>query len=47
MPIPSTAEKLAWLKPAPATAFEKECAAKVQAGDYEIGVQIKIGRAHV
>ena len=30
MPIPSTAEKLAWLKPAPATAFEKECAAKVQ-----------------
>jgi len=40
MPIPSTAEKLAWLKPAPATAFEKECAAKVQAGDYEIGVQI-------
>src|SRR6201987_766591 len=40
MPIPSTAEKLAWLKPAPATAFEKECAAKVRAGDYEIGVQI-------
>src|ERR1700724_165753 len=40
MPIPSTAEKLAWLKPAPATAFETACAAKVQAGDYEIGVQI-------
>ena len=40
MSIPTTAEKLAWLKPAPATAFEKECAAKVPAGDYEIGVQI-------
>jgi N-methylhydantoinase B/oxoprolinase/acetone carboxylase alpha subunit len=40
MPIPTVAEKLAWLKPAPATPYEKECAAKVRAGDYEIGVQI-------
>ena len=40
MPIPTLAEKLAWLKPAPATPYEKECAAKVLQGDYEIGVQV-------
>ena len=40
MPIPTLAEKLEWLKPAPATTYEKECAAKVRQGDYEIGVQI-------
>jgi N-methylhydantoinase B/oxoprolinase/acetone carboxylase alpha subunit len=40
MPIPTLAEKLAWLKPAPATSYETECAAKVRQGDYEIGVQI-------
>jgi acetophenone carboxylase len=40
MPIPTLAEKLEWLKPAPATGHEKECAAKIQQGDYEIGVQI-------
>jgi N-methylhydantoinase B/oxoprolinase/acetone carboxylase alpha subunit len=40
MPIPTLAEKLEWLKPAPVTAYEKECAAKVRQGDYEIGVQI-------
>jgi N-methylhydantoinase B/oxoprolinase/acetone carboxylase alpha subunit len=40
MPIPTLAEKLAWLKPAPATAYEQECAGKVRQGDYEIGVQI-------
>lgn len=40
MPIPTLAEKLEWLKPAPATAYEKECAAKVRQGDYEIGVQV-------
>ena len=40
MPIPTLAEKLAWLKPAPATAYEKESAAKIPQGDYEIGVQI-------
>jgi len=40
MPIPTTAEKLQWLKPAPATQFEKECAEKIPQGDYEIGVQI-------
>ncbi len=40
MPIPTTAEKLAWLKPAPATAYEKECAVKLAQGDYEIGVQV-------
>jgi N-methylhydantoinase B/oxoprolinase/acetone carboxylase alpha subunit len=40
MPIPTLAEKLQWLKPAAATAYEEECAAKVRQGDYEIGVQI-------
>ena len=39
MPIPTLAEKLLWLKPAPATPYEKECAASVQPGDYEIGLQ--------
>jgi N-methylhydantoinase B/oxoprolinase/acetone carboxylase alpha subunit len=40
MPIPTLAEKLAWLKPAEATAYEKECAKTLRQGDYEIGVQI-------
>src|ERR1700723_2005308 len=40
MPIPTLAEKLAWLKPAPPTQHEKDCAAKIPQGDYEIGVQI-------
>jgi len=40
MPIPTLAEKLEWLKPAPATAHEKECALAIPQGDYEIGVQI-------
>lgn len=40
MPIPTLAEKLEWLKPAPPTAEELECAAEVLQGDYEIGVQI-------
>jgi acetophenone carboxylase len=40
MPIPTLAEKLQWLKPAPPTPHETECAAKVRQGDYEIGVQI-------
>ncbi len=40
MPIPTLAEKLEWLKPAPATAEERACAAQVRPGDYEIGVQI-------
>jgi N-methylhydantoinase B/oxoprolinase/acetone carboxylase alpha subunit len=40
MPIPTLAEKLEWLKPAATTAYERECAAKVPQGDYEIGVQI-------
>ena len=39
MPIPTLAEKLEWLKPAPATDFERHCAATVQPGNYEIGVQ--------
>ena len=37
---PTLAEKLEWLKPAPATAYENDCAAKVPQGDYEIGVQV-------
>jgi N-methylhydantoinase B/oxoprolinase/acetone carboxylase alpha subunit len=40
MSIPTLAEKLAWLKPAPATPWETESAARIPAGDYEIGVQI-------
>ena len=40
MPIPTLAEKLAWLKPAPPTDFEKECVATIRAGDFEIGIQI-------
>jgi N-methylhydantoinase B/oxoprolinase/acetone carboxylase alpha subunit len=40
MPIPTLAEKLAWLKPAPPTPHEIECAAKLAQGDYEIGAQI-------
>jgi N-methylhydantoinase B/oxoprolinase/acetone carboxylase alpha subunit len=40
MPIPTLVEKLEWLKPAPATAYEKECAATVRQGDYEIGIQV-------
>lgn len=40
MPIPTLTEKLQWLKPAPATPHEIECAAKVRQGDYEIGVQV-------
>jgi len=40
MPIPTLAEKLEWLKPAPATEFERECVRTIRPGDYEIGVQI-------
>ena len=40
MPIPTLAEKLHWLKPAPATEFERECVKTVKPGEYEIGVQI-------
>ena len=40
MPIPTLAEKLQWLKPAPATEFERECVKTVKPGEYEIGVQI-------
>jgi len=40
VPIPTLAEKLQWLKPAPATEFEQECVKTVRPGDYEIGVQI-------
>ena len=40
MPIPTLAEKLEWLKPAPASPHERDCAARVPQGDYEIGVQI-------
>jgi len=40
MPIPTLAEKLHWLKPAEQTPYEKECAAKMPQGDYEIGMQV-------
>jgi N-methylhydantoinase B/oxoprolinase/acetone carboxylase alpha subunit len=40
MPIPTLAEKLEWLKPAPASAEERRRAAKIPQGDYEIGIQI-------
>src|SRR5215472_5635953 len=39
MPIPTLAEKLEWLKPAPATEFEQACMKTFRPGDYEIGVQ--------
>ena len=40
MPIPTLAEKLEWLKPAPATEFEQACMKTIRPGEYEIGVQI-------
>src|SRR2546427_12091743 len=40
MAIPTLAEKLEWLKPAPATEFELECAKNIRPGEYEIGVQV-------
>jgi N-methylhydantoinase B/oxoprolinase/acetone carboxylase alpha subunit len=40
MSIPTLAEKLAWLKPAAITDFERECVKTVKPGEYEIGVQI-------
>ncbi len=40
MTIPTLAEKLQWLKPAPATDFERDCVKSIRPGDYEIGVQI-------
>src|SRR5262249_35523425 len=40
MPIPTLKEKLQWLKPAPPTAHETRCAAKLAQGEYEIGVQV-------
>src|SRR5499433_1739252 len=39
MPIPTLEEKLAWLKPAEVTPYERECARSLKRGDYEIGVQ--------
>ena len=40
MAIPTLAEKLEWLKPVPATEFERECVKTIRPGEYEIGVQI-------
>lgn len=40
MPIPTLSEKLEWLKPAPATEYERQCAEQIRQGDYEIGVQV-------
>lgn len=40
MPIPTVAEKLAWLRPAPPSPYELECLKAVAHGDYEIGVQV-------
>jgi len=39
MPIPTTEEKLAWIKPAIASEEEKMLAAKIDAADFEIGFQ--------
>ena len=39
MSIPTLEEKLEWLKPIAATRAEREAAAKVGRGNYEIGVQ--------
>jgi len=40
MPIPTLAEKMHWLKPAPASDYEKNCVETIKHGSYEIGVQI-------
>lgn len=37
--IPTTEQKLAWLKPAPATPYEQACVDKLGLGEYEIGYQ--------
>ncbi|MFO1350883.1 MAG: hydantoinase B/oxoprolinase family protein [Gammaproteobacteria bacterium] len=39
MAIPTTEQKLAWLKPAPLTDHEKTCLERIGPGDYEIGFQ--------
>ncbi len=39
MAIPTLAEKLEWLKPAPATDFERECVKSIRPGEFEIGIQ--------
>ena len=39
MPIPTLEQKLKWLKPEPASAYEQECLKLVSAGPYEIGLQ--------
>lgn len=39
MPIPTVEEKLRFLKPEPATAYEQACMAQLRPGHYEIGVQ--------
>jgi acetophenone carboxylase len=39
MSIPTTEEKMRWLKPSPPTPEELECAARIGTGAYEIGFQ--------
>ncbi len=39
MSIPSTEQKLRWLKPEPPTAVERACVEKIALGQYEIGFQ--------
>lgn len=39
MTIPTTEQKMRWLKPAPATEEEMACVEKIQPGQYEIGFQ--------
>lgn len=39
MPVPTTEEKLRFLKPEPPTPYELECMDRLRAGEYEIGVQ--------
>ena len=39
MAIPTTDQKMAWLKPAPATEEELACVEKIGLGQYEIGFQ--------
>ena len=39
MAIPTTEQKMAWLKPSPASQEEMDCVAKIGLGQYEIGFQ--------
>jgi acetophenone carboxylase len=39
MPIPTSEQKLQWLKPAPVTDKEREWVDKLEAGEFEVGFE--------